>query len=91
MWRNFGIQNQPDLIDPVNIIKDKYKNFKWSVTDIENVKYLEIKGKKPDEIIPFTLDGNELYFYYYLDLELDINEMEKRGSEDFKIKNNRNK
>lgn len=82
LWRNFEGDNQPDLIDPVNIIKDKYKNFKWSVTEIENVKYLEIKGKKPDEIIPLTLDGNELYFYYYLDLELD----EEYSSEDFKIK-----
>ncbi len=86
LWRNFIWHNQADLDDPVNVIKGKYKNFKWSVTDIENVKYLEIKGKKPDEIIPFILNGNELYFYYYLDLEADIIEMEKRGSEDFKIK-----
>lgn len=86
LWRNFIWHNKVDLDDPVNVVRDKHKNFKWSVTDIENVKYLEIKGKKPDEIIPFTLDGNKLYFYYYLDLEVDINEMEKRGSEDFKIK-----
>lgn len=86
LWRNFIWHNKVDLDDPVNVVRDKHKNFKWSVTDIENVKHLEIKGKRPDEIISFNLDGNELYFYYYLDLEVDINEMEKRGSEDFKIK-----
>src|SRR5699024_3690825 len=82
LWRNFAGDNQDSTDDPVNVIKDKYKNFKWSVTDIENVKYLEIKGQKPDEIIPFTLDGNNLYFYYYLDLDLD----EGYDRKDFKIK-----
>jgi len=82
LWRNFEWHNQEDPVDPISIIKEKYKNFKWSVTDIENVKYLEIKGQKPDEIIPFTLDGNDLYFYYYLDLDLD----EGYDRKDFKIK-----
>src|SRR5699024_2028300 len=83
LWRGFGLYNQDDdRVDPISIIKGKHKNIKWSVTDIENVKYLEIKGQKPDEIIPFTLDGHDFYFYYYLDLDLD----EGYSSEDFKIK-----
>lgn len=78
LWRRFIRFNQPDLDDPVNIIKDKYKNFKWSVTGIENVKYLEIKGKKPDEIIEYEINDQQLkrykaYFVYFNDLTMDGN------------------
>src|SRR5699024_10923808 len=82
LWRKFDGDNKERTNSPTNILKEEYKNFKWSVTDIENAKYLEIKGQKPDEIIPFTLDGNDLYFYYYLDLDLD----EGYDRKDFKIK-----
>ena len=83
LWRGFGLYNQDDdLVGPISIIKGKHKNFKWSVTDIDNVRYLEIKGQKPDEIIPFILDGHDFYFYYYLDLDLD----EGYDRKDFKIK-----
>ncbi|MBW4829002.1 MAG: hypothetical protein KZY61_14710 [Clostridiaceae bacterium] len=38
---------------------------------MEDIKYLEIQGKRPDEVIPFEMDGKTFYFYYYEDLKIE--------------------
>jgi hypothetical protein len=41
----------------------EYSGFLWSFTAKENISELQINGKFPDEVIPFELSGNPVYFY----------------------------
>ena len=60
-----------NINDTPIIILEKYPSFAWSLSALEDIKYLEIQGKRPDEVIPFEMDGKTFYFYYYEDLKIE--------------------
>ncbi len=69
---NFLSSNKvSNLNDTLLIILEEYPGFKWSILALEDLQSLEIQGKRPDEIIPFKMEGETFYFYYYEDLKIE--------------------
>ena len=59
---NYTVSNKMvNLEDTARIILEKYPGFVWSLSALEDIKYLEIQGKRPDEVIPFEMDGKTFY------------------------------
>ena len=49
-------------------IIDEQPNFTWTISLFDEIKNVKVNGKKPDGVIPFKLDGHELYFAYFDEL-----------------------
>jgi len=48
---------------------NKGENFIWGLSQSENTKYLKIDGQAIDGLVPLTLEGQRLYFWYFIDLQ----------------------
>ena len=49
-------------------IIDEQPNFTWTISLFDEIKDVKVNGKKPDSVIPFKLNGHELYFAYFDEL-----------------------
>jgi hypothetical protein len=75
LYKNKGIIKEQEMFLPINndpyAIKKVaiYPNFIWSLTAKKDVNKLRVNNQKPTEIIPFKIENEKLYFYYFNDLK----------------------
>lgn len=75
LYKNKSIIKEQEMFLPINndpyAIKKvrSYPNFIWSLTAKKDVNKLKVNNQKPTEIIPFKIENEKLYFYYFNDLE----------------------
>ena len=54
------------------VISESGNQVFYGVTDNEDaIRSMTIKGREPDEIIPFESEGEGYYFWYYTDLDIE--------------------
>jgi len=47
------------------------ENFAWGLSQSANTKYLRIDGQPIDGLVPLMLEGQRLYFWYFLNLQTE--------------------
>ena len=63
---------------------DETKRFVWGVSQTERIRSLRIEGQLVAEVIEIELGGENVYFWYYDDLETDKNPI-YAGNPDFNV------